>query len=284
MPTNAADASRPVGGSSGSARSLLLTILGEFVRGDERPVWTATLLYVLSGLGVEGHNARQAIARASRSGWINGERLGREVCWRLTPEGMALLAEGERRVYALTSDDGPWDGRWLIIALSIPKSRAADRRKIYTTMQRRGFGNPIPGLWLSPHPLRGKDIELRVARLGLRPYVLAFVGSSQAIGLEDAEVVARSWALDPVAAKYHALLRKFRAVRPRSGDSLLLTHLRLVNEWQHMPLADPQLPVELLPDWIGRQATSVFVELRQRWSAGARTRWEQIGAETAPRL
>ena len=38
--------------STGSARSLLLTILGEFVMPNTNSVWTASLLYVLTGLGI----------------------------------------------------------------------------------------------------------------------------------------------------------------------------------------------------------------------------------------
>jgi phenylacetic acid degradation operon negative regulatory protein len=62
----------------GSARSLLLTVLGELVWPTGKPVWTWALLYVLKGLGVEEQTARQAIARAALSGWIEAERHGRE--------------------------------------------------------------------------------------------------------------------------------------------------------------------------------------------------------------
>ena len=37
----------------GSARSLLLTVLGEFVHPNGSPVWTATLVDALQVLGVE---------------------------------------------------------------------------------------------------------------------------------------------------------------------------------------------------------------------------------------
>jgi len=50
-------------GGSGSARSVLLTILGEFVLPTGEAPWTATLLHVAAGLGLAEKSARQALAR-----------------------------------------------------------------------------------------------------------------------------------------------------------------------------------------------------------------------------
>ena len=70
---------KPPGGSlaPGSARSLLMTILGELVWPAGQPAWTSALVYVLRGLGVEEQAARQAIARAAASAWMVQERRGR---------------------------------------------------------------------------------------------------------------------------------------------------------------------------------------------------------------
>ncbi|HZZ48901.1 MAG TPA: PaaX family transcriptional regulator, partial [Pseudonocardia sp.] len=81
-------ASSPV---EGSARSLLLTVLGELVVPAGEPVWTASLLYVLAGLDVSEQTARQTLVRASDKGWITSERVGREVRWSVTPTVMKML-------------------------------------------------------------------------------------------------------------------------------------------------------------------------------------------------
>ena len=56
---------------SGSDRSLLLTVLGEFVHPGAAPVWTATLVAGLAALGVEERSARYPrhllITRATRT-------------------------------------------------------------------------------------------------------------------------------------------------------------------------------------------------------------------------
>lgn len=95
----------------GSARSLLLTVFGEYVLPHGRPVWTSTLLHVLGGLGVEEKSARQALHRMSGGGWIRSERAGRRVRWSLTQHGRTLLTEGAERIYSFGRDRESWDGR-----------------------------------------------------------------------------------------------------------------------------------------------------------------------------
>ena len=54
--------------SVGSARSLLLTVLGEFVLPSGQAVWTSALLHALVGVGTAENSARQAIARSAAAG------------------------------------------------------------------------------------------------------------------------------------------------------------------------------------------------------------------------
>src|ERR1700760_915675 len=64
--------------SVGSARSLLLTVLGEFVMPSGQAVWTSTLLHALVGVGTAENAARQAIARSAAAGWLGGGKDGRQ--------------------------------------------------------------------------------------------------------------------------------------------------------------------------------------------------------------
>lgn len=276
-----AERRRPVV-SAGSARSLLLTVLGELVLPDGRPVWTSSLLYVLKGVGVEEQTARQAIARGAAAGWMTGERHGREVRWEITPDGRRLIEEGARRVYSLSADVPSWDGNWLILLITIPQSRRTVRKKLYGALSWGGFGNPTPGLWLTPHPERATEAQRAVQDLGLRESTLAFVGSSAAVGLDDDEIVQRAWDLDGLVAMYDELLNKYSGLRPEPGDPVLFTHVDLVSQWQRFPFVDPQLPEALLPGWVGRRAAAMFQQLRTDWYDDAHTRWHEVVAETSP--
>src|SRR6266542_3563320 len=104
-----------------SARSLLLTVMGEFAY-DEGAVWTTALLKILAGLGIEEHAARQAIARSAAAGWIESERQGRAVRWRLTEQGRAVVTDGQRRSEEFMTPSAPWDGRWLVLLVSLPQN------------------------------------------------------------------------------------------------------------------------------------------------------------------
>ncbi|MBN9097506.1 MULTISPECIES: PaaX family transcriptional regulator C-terminal domain-containing protein [unclassified Pseudonocardia] len=267
--------------SPGSARSLLLTVLGELVLPAGRPVWTSSLLHVLTGVGVEEQTARQAIARGAAAGWIVGERHGREVRWEITPAGRQLISDGARRVYSLSAAP-EWDGRWLILLITIPQSLRTVRKKLYGALSWAGFGNPTPGVWLTPHPERAAEARRVVADLGLRESTLSFTGSSTDVGLSDAEIVQRAWDLDGLVAMYDELLRTYDGARPEPGDPVLLTHVELVSQWQRFPFVDPQLPEALLPDWIGRRAAAMFQQLRTEWYDDAHARWKEVVEETSP--
>lgn len=267
--------------SAGSARSLLLTVLGELVLPEDRPVWTSSLLYVLAGVGVETQTARQAIARGAAAGWIEAQRRGREVRWQITPTGRRLIERGAERVFSIGSDVPAWDGQWLIVVITIPQRKSAVRKRLYGALSWAGFGNPTPGVWLTPYSDRAAEIRGTVRDLGLRESTLSFVGRSVDVGLSDAEIVQRAWDLDGLADMYDELLKRYSELRPEPGDPVLFTHVEMVSHWQRFPFVDPQLPEELLPDWIGRRAAALFEKLRAEWHDEAHARWREVVAETS---
>lgn len=267
--------------STGSARSLLLTVLGDLVKPNSNSVWTSSLLYVLTGLGIEDQTARQAIARGSSAGWFTGERHGREVQWHLTPEGRKLIDEGAERVFSMSAAPEPWDGNWLIVLVTIPQGQRAARKKLYGALSWEGFGNPTPGVWLSPHPDRREGVQRIIDELGLQKSTLAFVGRSLPVGLTETDIVEQAWDLNEVVEHYEAFLLRFSGLRPAPGDSVLFTYVELVNEWQRFPFLDPQLPEELLPQWIGRRAAAVATELRDKWYEDAQARWTEVVQRTS---
>ena len=138
----------------------------------------------------------------------------------------------------------------MIVLVSIPQSQRAVRKKLYGALSWEGFGNPTPGVWLTPHPGRQAGAQQIIDDLGLRESTLAFVGSLTPMGLREDEIVARAWDLDGVRAQYEQLIIRYSGRRPLPGDPPLLTHIQLVNEWQRFPFLDPQLPEALLPNWM----------------------------------
>ncbi len=277
----AAGPARPArlpGGGPGSARSVLLTVLGEYVLPSGEPPWTATLLHVAHGLGLAEKSVRQALARLAADGWIRPGRAGRRVRWSLTQPGHQLLAEGAARIYAFGRENPPWDGRWLVLMVSVPESRRQLRHRLRTRLTWAGFGSPLPGVWISPQPAREAEAKHVIGELGLAAETFSFTGPFAGIGSQRT-MVEQAWHLGELAGSYSGFLDRFAMLRPGPGDDTLFAQIRLVDAWRRFPLADPGLPPELLPpDWIGARAAAVFADLHAAWQPAARARWAELAA------
>ncbi|GAA0352166.1 PaaX family transcriptional regulator [Actinoallomurus spadix] len=261
-----------------SARSLLLTLLGEFVLRYQEPVWTSTLVEVLDELGVEEKSARQALARTAADGWLTSERVGRSVRWSLTPPGQQLLTEGAARIYGFVAEASAWDGVWLIVYVSVPESKRRLRHQLRTKLSWAGFGSPGPGMWIAPSAAREAEARSVIEGLGLQTGAMSFTARFAGVGSERA-MVERAWDLDGVAAEYEAFIDEFSALRPASPESILLAQVRLVHEWRRFPFLDPRLPSALLPaGWVGAQARELFDARHGEWHAVAQRRWRELAA------
>jgi phenylacetic acid degradation operon negative regulatory protein len=262
----------------GSARSTLLTVLGEFVWPTGAPAWTSSLLYVLSGMGIEAQTARQAIARAASAGWIEPERRGRAVMWSLTAAGRRIFEEGSPRVHSMSNPFSSWDGSWLILLVTIPHSHRTARKKLYAGLNWAGFGNPTPGVWLSPHLERKAEVAALIEQLGLGQHTISFVGKSSDLGIGAREIVAQGWDLAGLEEHYLTVLATLTGSAPPGPDGTLFAYVRMVSEWQRFPFSDPQLPEALLPDWIGRRAARRIEALRAQWTGEVHARWAEINS------
>ncbi len=202
---------REVGG--GSARSLLTTVLGEFVLPYAKPVWTATLVDVLALFGVEEKAARQALARTAAEGWLSSDRVGRRVRWSLTRPGRRLLAEGAERIYGFGSGERRWDGRWLVLLVSVPETMRDLRHKLRTRLSWAGFGSPTAGVWITPHPGAEADAKLILDELDLSGQAMSFLANYGALG-QERDMVASAWNLTEVAERYDAFIAEFAGLSP----------------------------------------------------------------------
>jgi len=150
-----------------SARSLLMTVLGEYALPRDAAVWTSTLVDVLALLGVEEKSARQALARTAAEGWLAAHREGRRVRWDLTAPGRRLLSAGASRIYSFGREEPGWDQRWLVLLVTVPDARRELRHRLRTRLAWAGFGTPAPGVWVTPDT--GCEAEARqiLTELGL---------------------------------------------------------------------------------------------------------------------
>jgi phenylacetic acid degradation operon negative regulatory protein len=264
-----------------AARSLLLTILGEYVLPRGEPVWQETLVGALVSVGYTQQAARQAIARSVRGGWLESSRHGRRARLSLSPRTEALLRTGAERIYSFGLP-WEWDGRWLVLVLRVPEERREVRHQLRTRLAWAGLGSMGGGVWLTPHVAR--EAELRDA-LREAPAALAtsFVASLGMLGRAE-DVVATAWDLDEVRSQYQAFIDDFAAIRPSSGEASFRMQTVLVHAWRKFPFLDPDLPAELLPvGWPRQRAHELFVDRHARWAAPARTHFDELEAGRPPR-
>lgn len=265
-----------------SARSLLMTVMGEFGYHFDRPVWTATLLEAMRLLGVEDLATRQAIRRSSTAGWIEPQRHGREVAWTLAASGRAYAESGRRRAREFVEPPVAWDGQWFSLMVSMPDLPRAQRRRFYGALSWLTLGNLSPGLWVTPRVESAPAVRDLIDQFELTGSAIGVAGRLE-VGLAGPEIVRRAWDLTELEASYQRLLDQYRDYVPRDDDELLVAYLTLRNLLQRFLRLDPMLPVELYPTWIGREAAALFGECWQSWTDPARERWLALERQTAPR-
>lgn len=261
-----------------SARSLLLTLLGEFVLPARAPVWTQAVVDALGLVGVEEKSARQALARTAADGVVDPERVGRRVRWSLTEPGLALLTEGAARIYGHGVARPPWDGRWIVLVASVPEQQRALRRRLRTRLAWAGLGSPAAGLWV--RPLTGED-EVEGVRRVLDELDLAgsahLVVGDYAGGLGAHDLAAQAWDLTELEARYRAFLDRFADLAPADDTAALAAQLHLVDDWRRFPFLDPQLPSPLLPAaWPGHRAAELFHARHAAWADPSRRRFADL--------
>ena len=242
----------------GSARSLLLSILGEFVLPNGASTWTATLISALGLADVEERAARQAIARSASSGWLVNEKVGRQARWHLSTQATHVLSEGTQRIYGFGRTETAWDQRWLLLFLTVPETRRELRYRLKVQLGWAGFATTGTGVWVSPWAIREAEACRIIDQLGLGQNARTFVGPLGRLG-EPRSLVSDTWDLATLSARYDEFVCRHRGPIPGTPAAAFAALTSLVHHWRRFPSLDPGLPQELLPDaWSGRAATAFF--------------------------
>ena len=278
--TATASRRREVG--TGSARSVLLTVLGEFVHPSGQPVWTATLVDALGALGVEEKSARQALSRTAAEGLLDSSRHGRRVLWALSPRGHTLLAEGTRRIYGFMRERRPWDGRWMVVSVPIPETQRQLRHRLRTRLSWLGLGSPTSGLWITTDTTKADEVSAAVRDLGLEDLAFAWTGPASGIG-EETRLLAEAWELAEVEDRYLRFLSEFEIRLAPTDLEAFVAQVQMVEEWRRFPFLDPDLPAELLDhDWPGPRAANTFHQQHARWHRPAQAAWLSFAEAAGP--
>ncbi len=265
--------SRRYAAGVGGVRGLLITILGDYVRPSRRPAPTSAFIDVLGRLGVEEMACRQALTRAAADGWLIPRRTGRYTWWQLSPAFERFLNVGAERIFGFAASQPHWDRRWLLVLARLPETNRAGRHLLRTRLRWMGFGSPAPAVWVSTRTDRVKEAEALLDEAGARDDSQIFV-CEHVGGGELPSLVRQAWDLDELERMYEGFIAEFN--RQPSPDPIVRV-TTLVHAWRRVPLADPALPRELLPEhWIGARAAKLFHRQHDRWLPAAMREWDRI--------
>ena len=259
-----------------AARSVLLTVLGEYMLPQRDGVWQETLINALVALDYKPQAARQALARSITAGWLRTERHGRRSRVRLGDDTAAMLRAGAERIYGF-GEPWPWDEHWLLVVLRVPEQRREVRHQVRTRLAWAGFGSLGGGLWISPHVEREEELRDLAGDDSLAE-LLSFRAQLGTLG-EPEKVIAEAWDLDAVAGAYREFIDAFARSRPKAPEAVFRAQTLLVHEWRKFPFLDPDLPEEMLPaNWPRRRAHDVFEERHASWHETAQGHFRSLEA------
>lgn len=255
----------------GSARSLLVLLLGEYVWPGDGELSTRRAVEALGQLDVGETAARQALRRLAAEDWL--EPTGTRGRWRLGSEANRVLPEGKARFGRASRRAPSWDGHWRLVRTSIPEQRRELRHQLRTALGFQGFGSLGGGWWISADRAAEERAQAILERLGITE-AASFVAASGALGPSPIELVADVWDLSEARARFEKLLAEYSTAAPNDDAETFVIYTRLVNDWRRALAVDPQLPTELLPtDWPGHDAQALLNERYAQWHPAAAAWW-----------
>ena len=277
VPVPAEPHTRPRRGAN--ARSLLRTIVGEYMLVAGRWTWTQTLVHALGLFGFDGAAVRQALVRSAKEQWLERKRIGRRVRWQLSKTGWEVTTDAHARVYQFESGREDWNGSWLLVVVATPdeRTRVLLRRRLGWV----GFAVlPSGQALISPHREREAEARRVLAVLGLAADAVSFRALSGSIGVPR-KMIAAAWDLADLQHRYRAFIHQITAMRPQSDRDVFLAHTKLIHEWRRFPYIDPGLPLEYLPSgWVGREAKRLFDDRYARWQPRAAQWFTDLDGES----
>lgn len=226
------------------ASAFIATLYGDVAVPRGGTLWMGSVIACCAEHGISESLARTAVSRLVGAGRLEGERNGRRSYYRLTEAGQAEFEGAARIFYDPPSEPIGW-------LLALGESGAAAAAEL------PGWARLGPAGAMAPNR----------ADIPLPPGPVLSAETVQ--GVRDLrDLVARSWPLADVAARYRGFIGRFapvdRAVQAALPDPALALalRLRLVHEYRHAALADPRLPRAAWPEgWPGVEARRLFVRL-----------------------
>lgn len=266
MIPRAAAARAEDGSRSHHSRRLVLALLGEFLRvGYDGPYRATTIIEVLEGAGIAAPASRAALDRFALRGFLDRERVGRSIEYRVTATARSVLQEASLRVHAADPFAPNGEG-WTLVTFSVPEGLRGLRHQLRATLTWEGFAPLRDGLWIAPGRI-DPEHALAPVRAELPPGgVLAFHADALD-GFPVAEALHGAWDFEAIQAEHRRFIGRWADIPSLTRSELdpgasmppLSELTLLVSDWLELLRRDPRLPPEFLgSDWPGEESLATY--------------------------
>ncbi len=246
-----------------SPQGLTVTLLADYTLRTRACLPSAAIVALLAEAGVSHAGARATISRLARRGVLEGSKRGRNSSYQLTEAAAAVLSTGGRAIVSPAGDTGAWDGRWTLIAFSLPQDEVTRRREFRSHLRWLGFAPLYDGLWVSPHDLADKT------KAHLSALSSGAITVFRARHVELDSVVGRNpldaWDTAGIARRYETFIQRWSPLLDRvrdgrvTGAEAVRARTEVMDTYRRLPYLDPRLPLDLLPPgWPREPARDVF--------------------------
>lgn len=227
-------------------QELVTTVAGAYIQPRAtREVWSGGLVALLGEFGFSPGAARIALARMVRAELLRPAKRGRLVHYTLTPRMIAILADGDRRIFSIGTPEPA--RQWTVLWQAIPDESRAARERLVRRLRFLGFGSLQDGTWVAPHDRERAALAL-LDELGVTQHAGLMLGRpSLAHGL-----IHRIWDLDLLAKRYRAFVDQFGTASATTDREAWQLRTRLVHTFRQFAFVDPELPDDLIAAPEGR--------------------------------
>ncbi len=228
-----------------NAGAFIVTLYGDVVAPRGGEIWMGNIITACAAVGLSESRVRTAVSRLVAAERIEGVKDGRKSYYRLTPAAEKEFQRAARLIYRRPRAE-PLKG-WHLVTLP----QGAGREALVSRLTKLRFGMPEPYLAILPD--RGDPLP----PLGAPHF--------RATTEDDLTELARSaWPLESLAERMERFMDGFAPLDgiSCSPDEALGLRLLLVHVYRDIALADPALPLGLLPDdWKGPAVRALFARL-----------------------
>lgn len=255
-----------------SARSVLVTILGDSILPVTKTVWLSSLFALARPFGFNERLVRSSMFRLVAEDWVTNERVGRRSRYSLTPLAVSEFEDADRRIYTNTPVE--WDGAWTFALVDTPRLPSNERDNIAQRLGWHGFVTLSRGLLASPSVSQS---NLRELLRSVSPSAAVPTGRAELADLEDLVqngFFATAFQTAQTESAYKTFIARYKLWQhfpesPAPIDAFALRTM-LVHDLRRIRLRAPDIPKRLLPaNWIGNQAQHLAAAIYQNLSPPA---------------